>query len=85
MKTLWASESSATPSPTVSATSLTAVATDAEHVAHALELRQHTRELLDARDLQRRVDRRALVGIRERRQCNERDLVLADDRRDVAQ
>src|SRR5258705_9218079 len=76
--------SSATPSPTVSATSLAAVAMDAEHVAHAFELREHTGELLDARDLQRRVDRRALVGIRERRQRHERDLVLADDRRDVA-
>src|SRR5688500_11997653 len=77
--------SSATPTPTVSRISLASVAMDAEDVAHALELREHARELLDARPLKRRVHRRGLVGVGEGRERHERDLVLADDRGHVAQ
>src|SRR5712691_8876020 len=62
-----------------------AVAVDAEDVAHTLELREHARELLDTRDEKGRVDRCALVRICQGRERNERDLVLADDRGDVAQ
>jgi hypothetical protein len=60
------------PHETVSATRATprrwlaAVAMDAEHVAHTLELREHARELLDARDLQRGIHGRGLVRIRLR-------------------
>src|SRR2546425_6028986 len=63
----------------------TPVSMHAEDVPHALEPREHPRELLDAGDLQRRVDRRGLVGIGRRGERDERDLVLADDRRDVTQ
>ena len=58
---------------------------DAEHVAHALELCEDARQLLDAGDRQGRVDRRGLVRIREGRERHQRDLVLADHRGDVAQ
>src|SRR5438477_9372710 len=57
---------------------------DAEDVAHALELREHARELLDARDLKRRVHRRGLVRIGLRRKAEQLHLVRADHGRDVA-
>src|SRR5687767_9597526 len=77
--------SSATPFPTVSRVSLAAVAMDAEDVAHAFELREHARKLLDARHLQRGVHRRRLVGIGKGRERHQRDLVLTDDRGHIAQ
>src|SRR5438445_11818149 len=58
---------------------------DAEHIADALELGEDARELLNARHLQGRVDRRRLVGIRLRGEREEIHLVLADDRGHVAE
>src|SRR6266702_7647391 len=64
---------------------LATVAVDAEDIADALELREHTGELLDARDLQGRVDRRGLVRVRLRREREELHLVLAYHPGDIAQ
>src|SRR5438105_13336640 len=64
---------------------LAAVAMDTEDVAYALELREHARELLDARDLKRRVHGGGLVRVRLRREREELHLVLADHRRDITQ
>src|SRR3990167_6766221 len=61
------------------------VAADAEDVADALEPRQDPRQLLDARDLHDRVHDGGLVRLRVRGEADELDLVLADDRGDVAQ
>src|SRR6267143_6175924 len=84
---------SSTPAPTTSSNCpfkasnrlLAAVPMNAKDVADALELGEDARELLDARHLQGRIDRRGLVRIRLRRQREEIHLVIADHRGHVAE